>query len=170
MICMRLHDYKIKNILIIEMDVYIFSQPVNLSRTCDVCKIFFNNDTEKNNYISANVNENEHYKIVNIQDISNIPFYFLSSCNIVNDELVPDMNAAKRYLLKDFRYKRAKLLAPLDVAFMRAVERGDTAKQQEIAAEKQKLRDITVHPAIDAATTLEELKDLTVDKVLSMTT
>jgi hypothetical protein len=148
------------------MNVYVFSQPVNLSRPCDVCKIVFNNDTEKNKYISANLHPNEHYKIVDINDISNIPFYFLSSCNIVNDELVPDISAAKRYLLKDIRYKREKLLAPLDVAFMRAVERGDTAKQQEIGAQKQKLRDITVHPAIENATTLEELASYTIEKLL----
>jgi hypothetical protein len=35
---------------------------------------------------------------------------------------------------------------------------GDTAKQQEIAAKKQSLRDVTVDPVIDAATTPDELK------------
>jgi len=44
------------------------------------------------------------------------------------------------------------------VAFMRAVEAGDTAKQAEIAAKKQALRDATDDPVITAAQTPEELK------------
>ncbi|HEX4843204.1 MAG TPA: hypothetical protein VFV57_05995 [Limnobacter sp.] len=56
------------------------------------------------------------------------------------------------------RAERSPMLAALDVEFMRAVEAGDTAKQQEIAAEKQRLRDATAHPSIEAAQTVEELK------------
>lgn len=41
------------------------------------------------------------------------------------------------------REARKPLLEALDVQFMRAVEAGDTAKQAEIAAEKQALRDCT---------------------------
>jgi hypothetical protein len=41
---------------------------------------------------------------------------------------------------------------------MRAQEQGDQAKADEIAAKKQALRDVTADPAIDAATTPDELK------------
>jgi len=56
------------------------------------------------------------------------------------------------------RAERAPKLEALDVAFMRAVEAGDTAKQAEIAAKKQALRDATDDPAITTAQTPEELK------------
>jgi len=41
---------------------------------------------------------------------------------------------------------------------MRAQEAGDTTLQQEIAAKKQSLRDVTVDPVIDAATSPDDLK------------
>jgi hypothetical protein len=56
------------------------------------------------------------------------------------------------------RAERAPILDGLDVAFMRAVEAGDSKKQAEIAAQKQALRDATKDPAIAAAKTPEELK------------
>ena len=56
------------------------------------------------------------------------------------------------------RAERAPILAELDVAFMRAVEAGDTEAQADISAKKQALRDATKDPAIAAAKTPEELK------------
>lgn len=70
-------------------------------------------------------------------------------------EAVADIAACKNIHLNKFRAARAPKLAALDVAFMRAVEQGDTAKQAEIAAAKQELRDVTKPPLPD---TLEELK------------
>lgn len=71
-----------------------------------------------------------------------------------------DMTKAREIKRDMIRAERAPLLAALDIEFMRAVEQGDTAKQQEIAAEKQRLRDATQAPGIDAAQTPDELKDL----------
>lgn len=71
-----------------------------------------------------------------------------------------DMTKAREIKRDMIRAERAPLLAALDIEFMRAVEAGDTAKQQEIAAEKQRLRDATKAPAIDSAQTPDELKDL----------
>lgn len=56
------------------------------------------------------------------------------------------------------RADREPIMSELDVAFMRAVEAGDTVAQAEIAAKKQALRDATKDPAITAAKTPEELK------------
>ena len=56
------------------------------------------------------------------------------------------------------REARKPLLEAKDVAFMRAVEAGDTDTQATVAAEKQALRDATAAAAIDAATTPDELK------------
>ena len=69
-----------------------------------------------------------------------------------------DMDKAREIKKDMIRAERKPKFEALDVAFMRAVEAGDTAKQAEIAAKKQALRDATDDPAITAATTPEELK------------
>lgn len=56
------------------------------------------------------------------------------------------------------RTQRAPILAALDIEMMRAIESGDTAKQTEISAKKQALRDATTDPVVLNATTPEELK------------
>lgn len=71
-----------------------------------------------------------------------------------------DMTKAREIKREMIRAERAPMLAALDVEFMRAVELGDTAAQQSIATEKQRLRDATRAPAIDSAQTPDELKDL----------
>lgn len=58
------------------------------------------------------------------------------------------------------RAERAPLLASLDVDYMRATEQGDTAKQATIAAEKQRLRDVT--KLVNGVTDLQELKTIKV--------
>lgn len=56
------------------------------------------------------------------------------------------------------RVARAPKLAALDVEFMRAVEIGDAAKQAQIAAQKQRLRDATADARLTNAQTPEALK------------
>ena len=69
-----------------------------------------------------------------------------------------NLNKAKDITKDRLRIERAPLLAAQDVAFQRALEQQlDTT---EIVAEKQRLRDIT--ELADQATTLEELKSITV--------
>lgn len=69
-----------------------------------------------------------------------------------------NMTKAKEIKKDMIRAERAPLLADLDVQFMRAVEAGDTDAQSTIAAKKQALRDATADPAIEAASTPEQLK------------
>jgi len=69
-----------------------------------------------------------------------------------------DMTKAREIKRDMVRAERKPLLEKLDVEYMRAQEAKDTALQQEIAAKKQALRDVTADPAIDAATTPDELK------------
>lgn len=59
------------------------------------------------------------------------------------------------------RAARQPLLDALDIEMMRAIESGDTAKQAEVSAKKQALRDATQDPAILSAQTPEELKAAT---------
>lgn len=69
-----------------------------------------------------------------------------------------NMDKAKDIWRDKIRADRKPMLKKLDLEFMRAVEAGDTAKQQEIASEKQRLRNTTAHPDIESAKTVDELK------------
>ena len=62
------------------------------------------------------------------------------------------------------RADRQPLLAELDVQMLRAIEASDSAKQAEILAKKQALRDITTHPDLLSSTTPEELKSFDITK------
>ena len=66
-----------------------------------------------------------------------------------------DMAAARDIWRDKIRQARTEPLAALDTAFMKALETG--ADTTQITADKQALRDAPAHPAIDAATTPEEL-------------
>ena len=70
-----------------------------------------------------------------------------------------DMVKARDIHRNVLRRERDPLLERLDVAYMKALETGgDTAS---VASEKQKLRDVTDDPRIEAAATPDELKALT---------
>ena len=69
-----------------------------------------------------------------------------------------NMQKARNIHRDKIRAARKPLLEAKDVAFMRAVEAGDTDAQATVAAEKQALRDATAAAAIDAATTPDALK------------
>jgi len=71
------------------------------------------------------------------------------------------MTKAREIKRDQLRAERKPLLEQLDVEYMRAQEAGDTQKQALIADKKQSLRDATVDPVIDAATTPDELKAAT---------
>jgi hypothetical protein len=70
-----------------------------------------------------------------------------------------NMDKAREIKKEHVRQERIEKLSALDVAFMRAVEVGDTELQQEIAAKKQALRDATDDPVIANASTPDELKE-----------
>lgn len=69
-----------------------------------------------------------------------------------------NLDKAKAITKDRLRVDRAPLLQAQDVAFQRAMESG--ADTTAIVAEKQRLRDITA--LADTATTLDELKSITV--------
>jgi hypothetical protein len=69
-----------------------------------------------------------------------------------------NLDKAKAITKDRLRAERTPLLQAQDVAFQRALESG--ADTTAIVAEKQRLRDIT--QLADSATTLDELKALTV--------
>ena len=69
-----------------------------------------------------------------------------------------NFDKAKDITKERLRAERAPLLQEQDVAFQRALESGQDTSA--IVAEKQRLRDIT--NVVDTATTLDELKQITV--------
>ncbi len=66
---------------------------------------------------------------------------------------------AKEIQKNRWRTARKPILEKLDTQFMRAVETGDTAKQQQIATQKQALRDVTTTD-LSSVTNTEELKNV----------
>jgi hypothetical protein len=65
------------------------------------------------------------------------------------------------------REVRKPMLETLDIAYQRADEQDDGPLKRRIAAEKQKLRDITSNPLIEQATTTAMLDVLTVEYLLA---
>jgi len=72
--------------------------------------------------------------------------------------IIIDLEKAKPIAKDILRKERAPVLASLDVAFMRAVETGNTSLQTAIAGQKQELRDITNHISLVNAETATDLK------------
>lgn len=69
-----------------------------------------------------------------------------------------NIDKAKAIKLDQFRAERAPKLAALDVAFVRALEQGDTAEQSRIVAQKQALRDVTKVALPDDVAVLKDFK------------
>jgi hypothetical protein len=70
--------------------------------------------------------------------------------------IIINPDKAKAIWKDKWREARKPLLASLDVEFMKAVESADTAKQAEIAIQKQALRDVTQTEIV--GNTPEEIK------------
>lgn len=69
-----------------------------------------------------------------------------------------NIDKAKEIWKNKIRQARKAELESLDVAYMRALESGDLAKQAEIVARKNELRNATDDPVLAAASTHEEIK------------
>lgn len=69
-----------------------------------------------------------------------------------------NIDKAKDIWKDKIRQARKAELESLDVAYMRALESGDLAKQAEIVARKNELRNATDDPALVVASTHEEIK------------
>jgi len=72
--------------------------------------------------------------------------------------IIVNPDKAKAIWKDKWREARKPLLTSLDIEFMKAVESADTAKQAEIAAQKQALRDVTQTEIV--GNTPEEIKSV----------
>jgi hypothetical protein len=96
--------------------------------------------------------------IVSNDSLPNEHMQFFNAWELNGTTVTVSLDKAKAITKDRLRAERAPLLQAQDVAFQRALESGaDTAA---IVAEKQRLRDITA--LADAATTLDELKQIEV--------
>jgi len=81
-----------------------------------------------------------------------------------NGRVIHNMSKCREIHREHLRRARTPLMAALDVEYQRADEDTNsarkTAEKARIAAQKQALRDVTADPAIDAASTPEELKQV----------
>lgn len=77
-----------------------------------------------------------------------------------------DMPKAREIKKNLIRPERNARLVVLDAEFMKALEDGDIARQNQIKAQKNKLRNAPDSPKIAAARTPDELKALTLDDLL----
>ena len=73
-----------------------------------------------------------------------------------------NIEKAKEIKKDMLRVEREHLLSALDIDVMKNIT--DSAKLAEIEAEKQKLRDITTK--VDELTTVEELKEATIESLI----
>jgi hypothetical protein len=86
---------------------------------------------------------------------------FLGAIDLSKGKLDISIPKAKELKKTKLRSVRAKLLADLDVAFMRALEASDSKKQAEIVSKKEELRNIT--QLVDSAKTLKQIKAISID-------
>lgn len=74
-----------------------------------------------------------------------------------------DMGKARDIHRDRLRAARAPQLAQLDVDYQRADEVKDETRKAQIVAAKQVLRDMPADPRIEAAATVDDLKELTLE-------
>lgn len=97
---------------------------------------------------NKDVPSNVTWKIVSETEIPS-DTTFISALKLENNEIVTDINIAKKIHLDKFRAARIPIFQKLDIDFMKAIESGDEAKKAEIIAAKQALRDVTLTPLPD---------------------
>lgn len=83
---------------------------------------------------------------------------FRNAWAVAKGAVTVDLTRAAETRREQLRRERAPMLAALDVEYQRADENGDAAAKRDVAARKQALRDITKHPALAKAKTLDDLR------------
>lgn len=74
-----------------------------------------------------------------------------------------DMDRARELHKDKLRNARAPLLAALDLEVSKALSQGRNGDVMRHEAERQRLRDVTTHPDISKAKTIDDLKKITVE-------
>lgn len=121
--------------------------------------IAFLSDDASEKQIKKLKDENTPYG--NIEDISDFDDFFFDTYRVSSSgEVSVDFTKAKEIQKNKWRDLRAPILEKLDIEYMRALEVGDTSKQELIKSQKQALRDVT---SIELPDSLEEIKNTVPD-------
>ena len=83
---------------------------------------------------------------------------FRGAWTLEGDVMKEDLSVAKELFKSKIKEARTPLLASEDVAFMMALENDDSKARAASVAKKKALRDATKASAIDAASSIDELK------------
>jgi hypothetical protein len=97
------------------------------------------------------------WKIVDADQVPNCSENERAYRNGLKYDLTHDMGKCREIARDRARRLREPKLAALDIEYYRADEAKDEKAKEGIAARKQVLRDLTTHPRLDAATTIDEL-------------
>ena len=84
--------------------------------------------------------------------------HFRNAWSLSGTTITEDVTAAKVIFKNKIREVRKDLLEAQDVAFMKALEAGDSSAQSACVTKKKALRDATSTSAIDAADNITKLK------------
>jgi len=85
---------------------------------------------------------------------------FRNAWRVGNGAVAIDLSAAREIHRTHLRTARAPKLADLDALYMRELERGPQGRPQDIADQKQVLRDLPQDPNIESAATASALRAL----------
>jgi len=99
------------------------------------------------------------WRLISLEDIPKDRVY-RNAWKDGGDKIDHNITKAKEIHKEYMRIARAEVLLALDIEYIRADEQKDNNKKSEIAATKQALRDVTTHPDIAIANTVEELKQV----------
>lgn len=107
-----------------------------------------NDNTSLESIIDKVVPAEHEWSII---DESEIPLdrTFRDAWTFNKQTIVVDIDKAKEIQKNKFRAARMSILEKLDVQYMKADEQGNTDLKQQIAAQKQELRDVTNTPLPD---------------------
>ena len=111
--------------------------------------------------IAKSVPAGTPYKVVPVGEVPTDRTYRNAwVADVANGKVNHDMVKAREIHKDHMRRGRTPLLAALDVAYIKADEKGPAgaAEKAQIAAQKAALRDVTAAAGIAAATTPDELK------------
>lgn len=91
---------------------------------------------------------------------------FRNAWSYTGQAIEVDMTAAKEIQKDRIRQDRKEEFLNADAAWFLADEQANSTKKAEIAARKKKLRDAPEHPSITNAATPDELKQVTLEKII----
>lgn len=108
--------------------------------------------------VKSQVPEGAAYRILNASELPFRDDYRVSWKVDQNFKIYHDLKIAKEVHKDRIRKLRQPKLDALDLKYQRADEDGDLELKKAIVLNKKKLRDLTTHPAIESAKTIDELK------------